>query len=134
MRVLLNIAKAYAGQRKDEEHYPMHTKAFLYRSKPEPGVYMEAYKLLPQLYKRLGKNDSAYSYLQQYKTLEDSVLNKQFLWKLSDYKRQEGFNRQSERLSFLDKENKSKEDKLKQEAKLKWILIAGLLITLYPVL
>jgi sensor histidine kinase YesM len=130
MRVLLNIAKAYAGQRKDEEALSYaHESLSISQQAGAMAYILEAYKLLPQLYKRLGKNDSAYSYLQQYKTLEDSVLNKQFLWKLSDYKRQEGFNRQSERLSFLDKENKIKEDKLKQEAKLKWILIAGLLIT-----
>jgi hypothetical protein len=90
---------------------------------------LEAYKLLPQLYKRLGKIDSAYSYLQQYKALEDSVLPRRFFWKLPNYKQREEIKKQTDQLIVLDKENKIKEDKLKQEAKQKWVLIAGLLIT-----
>ena len=130
MRVLLNIAKAHTGQKKNKEALLMHTKAFLCRNKPEQlRIYWKLINFFTQLYKRLGKTDSAYSYLQQYKLLEDSVINNQFLWKLSNYKNQEELYRQSEQLSFLDKENKIKEDKLSQEAKLKWILIAGLLIT-----
>lgn len=130
MRVLLNIAKAYAGQKKDKEALSYAHESLSVSQPAGAIVYiLEAYKLLPQLYKRLGKNDSAYSYLQQYKVLEDSVLNKQFLWKLSNYKKSEDSKRQVDQLTVLDKENKIKEDKLKQEAKLKWILIAGLLIT-----
>ena len=129
MRVLLNIAKAYAGQKKDKEALS-YVHQSLSISQPAGAIVyiLEAYKLLPPLYKRLGKNDSAYLYLEQYKLLDDSVLNKQFLWKLSNYKNQEEINRQKEQLTMLDKENKLKEDKLEQEAKLKWILMAGLLI------
>src|SRR4030095_713764 len=130
MRVLLNIAKAYAGQKKDKEAlFYAHQSLSLSQRAGAVTYILEAYKLLPQLYKSLGKTDSAYSYLRKYKILEDSVLNKQFRWKLSNYKEQEAFKQQTNQLTLLDRENKIKEDKLKQEAKLKWFLIVGLLIT-----
>ena len=97
MRVLLNIAKAYAGQKKDEEALSYaHESLSMSQQAGAIAYILEAYKLLPQLYKRLGKNDSAYSYLQQYKALEDSVLPRQFLWKLSNYKKSENLKRQTD--------------------------------------
>jgi tetratricopeptide (TPR) repeat protein len=130
MRVLLNIAKAYAGQKKDKEALSYaHQSLSMSQQAGAIAYILETYRLLPDLYKRLGKTDSAYSYLQRYKALEDSVLPRRFFWKLSNYKKQEDIKKQTEQLLVLDKENKINEDRLKQEAKLKWILIAGLLIT-----
>ena len=130
MRVLLDVAKAYDGKKMHEEALPYALESLSLASQAGAKQYiLEAYKLLPALYKNIGKRDSAYTYQERYSALKDSIVTNQFRWKLSNYKEQEAINQQMDKLTLLDKENKLKEDKLKQEAKLKWILIAGLLIT-----
>jgi hypothetical protein len=127
---MLDIAKTYKAKRnyKDALSYALQSLSMSQQAGALHYV-LDAYKLLPELYRQVGKKDTAYAYLQRYTVLKDSVVNKQFLWMLSNYKKQEEINRQRDQLISLDKENKIKEDKLKQEAKLKWILLAGLLIT-----
>ena len=66
---------------------------------------------------------------QKYASLKDSIENRQFLWKLSNYKEKADFKNKTDQVAVLDNENKIKEDKLKQEAKQKWILIACFLIS-----
>ena len=129
MRVLLNVAKAYHAKKADGEalQYALES-LFIARQADAKQHILEAYKLLLALYNNLDKRDSAYFFLEKYTALKDSLVNTQFLWKLSNYKKQEDFKRQLEELAFLDKENKIKEEKLRQEAKLKWILLGGLLI------
>jgi len=84
--------------------------------------------LLSKLYNKLHKNDSAYYFLQKFTALKDSIVNSRFLWKLSNYKEREDFKKRMDQLALLDNENKIKEEKLKQEALLKWILIASFVI------
>ncbi len=129
MRVLLDIAEAYERKKKDLEALPFALEGlFIARQSGAKQYILEAYKLLPVLYKNLGKNDSAYSYLEQYMELKDSIVNNQFLWKLSNYKKQTDVKNQLDQISFLDKDNKNKEGKLKRESLFKWILVAFLLI------
>jgi sensor histidine kinase YesM len=129
MRVLLDIAAAYEGKKKHKEALPFALEGLSIAQQAGAKQYiLEAYKLLPVIYKHLGKYDSALSYQEQYTELRDSIVNNQFLWKLSNYKKQTDFKNQMDQLASLDKENKIKEDKLAQQAKLKWILLAGLLI------
>jgi tetratricopeptide (TPR) repeat protein len=130
MRVLLNVAKVYQAKKADSEalQYALESLSIAKQADAKQNI-LEAYKLLLALYNNLDKRDSAYFFLEKYTALKDSLVNTQFLWKLSNYKKQEDFKRQLEELAFLDKENKIKEEKLHQEAKLKWILLAGLLIT-----
>jgi hypothetical protein len=129
IRTLLDIAKAYHGKEKDKEALPYALESLSMSQRAGTKQYvLEAYKLLPEIYDQLGKKDTAYSYLQRCMTLKDSILNKQFLWQLSNYKEKEDYKRQIDQNTLLDRENKIKADKLKQEAKLNWILIGGLLI------
>jgi len=130
MRVLLNVAKVYQAKKADSKalQYALESLSIAKQADAKQNI-LEAYKLLLALYNNLDKRDSAYFFLEKYTALKDSLVNTQFLWKLSNYKKQEDFKRQLEELAFLDKENKIKEEKLHQEAKLKWILLAGLLIT-----
>jgi len=130
MRVLLNVAKVYQAKKADSEalQYALESLSIAKQADAKQNI-LEAYKLLLALYNNLDKRDSAYFFLEKYTALKDSLVNTQFLWKLSNYKKQGDFKRQLEELAFLDKENKIKEEKLRQEAKLKWILLAGLLIT-----
>lgn len=129
MRVLLDIAKVYAGKKQDKEALPYALESLAIAQKAGAKQYiLEAYKLLPALYKHLGINDSAYSYLEHYTSLKDSIVNDQFLWKLSNYKRQTDFKNQLDRIALLDRDNRNKEEELKRESLLRWILVAFLLI------
>lgn len=130
MRVLLDIAKAYNGKKMDKKALPYALESLSLARQAEAKQYiLEVYRLIPVLYKNLRKMDSAYAYQEQYSELKESLVNNQFLWKLSNYKEQETFKQQTTQLTQLDKENKIKEDRLKQEVKLKWILVVGLLIS-----
>ena len=128
MRVLLGAAKTYEKKNDNKTALQYALENFSIAQKANAKHYMlEGYLLLSRLYNHLQINDSAYFFLQQFTSLKDSILNSQFLFKLSNYKKQIDFKRQIDQLALLDKENKINEGKLKQEALLKWILIACLL-------
>jgi hypothetical protein len=97
-----------------------------------PNYTMDICELLARLYHHFGKDDSAYHYLQQYTILKDSATNKQYIWRLNmklyEYKKEAEEAKKEARLGFLDRDNKIKEEKLKQEAQLKKFLMVGLLL------
>ena len=66
--------------------------------------------------------------MQQYNALRDSVVSDQFMFKLSNYKKQAAFKKQQEQVTLLDKDNKWKEEELKHASEITWILIVGLFI------
>ncbi|MBS1598816.1 MAG: histidine kinase [Bacteroidetes bacterium] len=129
MRVTLDAAKTY--HRKKEEktalRYALESYSLAKESRARQYI-LENYSLLYKIYQGLGKADSAFFFLNQYTVLKDSIVNTQFLWKLSSYKKQEEFKKQMAQLTVLDKENKLKEDELRQETLLQWILVACLII------
>jgi tetratricopeptide (TPR) repeat protein len=129
MRALTDIAKTYMqkGENKTALTYALET-SFIAKQSGAKQFRLEGYMLLSKLYYQLHQSDSAYYYLQKFTLLKDSIVNSQFLWKLSNYKKQADFKKQMDQLTLLDKENKIKAEKLRQEAYLKWILIASLLI------
>jgi len=85
-------------------------------------------KLLSEIFNKLGRDDSAYFYLNKYTTLKDSLLNRQFYFKLSNYKKEAEEERKTSQINLLNKENQLKEQKLKQQATLRNSLIAGILL------
>jgi LytS/YehU family sensor histidine kinase len=89
----------------------------------------EGYLLLSKIYNHIHKNDTAYFFLQKFTALKDSIMNNQFMFRLSNYKKQMDFRKQMEQVTLLDNANKLKEEKLKQASLLKWLLILGLLTT-----
>ena len=91
-------------------------------------LMIQNYKLLSDIFSKLGKTDSAYYYLGQYTTLKDSLINRQFLWKLSNYKKEADEAKKEARIGFLDRDNKIKEQQLKQEASFKEFLLIGLIL------
>jgi tetratricopeptide (TPR) repeat protein len=129
MRVLMDAAKTYQkkGEDKTALQYALETSSIATQARATQYM-LEGYLLLSKLYYQLHINDSAYFFLQQFTALKDSVVHKQFLFQLSDFKEQAGFKKQMDQLALMDKENKIKEDKLEQEALLKWILIACLFV------
>ena len=91
-------------------------------------LIMSCYQLLSRIYDNMGKYDSAYFYLLNYTKLKDSIFNRQFLWRLNNYKKAAENAKKEARLGFLDRDNKIKEQKLKQQATLRNSLIAGILL------
>ena len=88
---------------------------------------MNAYDLSAQIFHKLGRNDSAYVYLKKYIGLKDSMLTRQFLFRLSNYKKEAEAARKEAEIGFLNRDNKIKEQQLKQETQLKYSLLLGLL-------
>ena len=132
MRVLMDAAKAYLkkGENENALSYALETYSIAKNSGAKQFT-LEGAMLLSRLYNQLHRNDSAYFFLREFTGLKDSIVNNQFLFKLSLYKQQEAFKQQKDQLSMLDRENKIKEEKLRQEALLKWILIASFLVAAF---
>jgi len=93
-------------------------------------ILIENYETLSEIFYKMGNKDSAYLYLKQYMVLKDSLLQKQYLFKLNDYKKEAEEAKKDARLGFLDRDNKIKEQRIKQEASLKKFLIVGLILLL----
>jgi sensor histidine kinase YesM len=89
---------------------------------------MNSYNLLSRIYHGLGNNDSAYSYLFKYITLKDSIQNKQFLFRLNSFKAMAEDEKKQGQIGLLSKDNKIKDQQLKQEGLIKKILIACLIL------
>lgn len=88
--------------------------------KPRPFL-MKGYELLSKVHHGLGNNDSAYFYLLKYNALKDSIQNRQFLFRISAAKKEAT-------IGLLEKDNKIKQQQLKQEASLKYFLLIALLL------
>lgn len=89
---------------------------------------MENYEVLSEVFHSLGENDSAYYYIKQYTALKDSLLTRQFYWRLNNYKKTAEDERKISQINLLNKDNQLKEQKLKQQAYVKNSLTAGLII------
>jgi hypothetical protein len=93
-------------------------------------VIIENYQIHSDIFYKLGKYDSAFYYLKQYTILRDSLLNRQFYWRLNSYKKEAEEERKTSQINLLNKENQIKEQELKQQATLKNSLIIVLLLLL----
>ena len=89
---------------------------------------VRTYELLSQIFYKLGKNDSAYLYLLKHNALKNSLLTRQFLFRLNNYKKQAEDVRKTSQIHLLNKNNQLKEQKLKQQAYVKNGLIIGILL------
>ena len=129
VRILLNMAKAYNGKGNSAAalQYTKESLSIAEEANFKPTM-VEGYVLLSRIYNQQQKNDSAYFYIQKYISLKESLANSQFLWRLTDYKKQTDFARQQEQLTMLDKENKLKEEKLQRASQLKWVLAIGMVV------
>ncbi|HUR65757.1 MAG TPA: histidine kinase [Chitinophagaceae bacterium] len=81
---------------------------------------IDNYELLSSIFHHLGKNDSAYYYLREYNVLKDSLLNRQFYWRLNNYKKEAEDIKRTSQIKILQKDNQIKEQ----------LLEAGLLVKL----
>jgi tetratricopeptide (TPR) repeat protein len=90
----------------------------------------DIYELMSDAFHKLGNNDSAYLYLVKHNELKNSLLTRQFLWRLNNYKQLVQDERKTSQFNLLNKDNQLKEQKLRQQVILKNGLIIGLLLVL----
>ncbi len=128
---LLDMANAYIqkGDYKSALKYANEgTMIALERGKRPNLLY--GYELLSEIFNHLKQNEKAYQYLLKYIKLKDSIQNHLFLWKLNNYKKEAEEERKTSQINLLNKDNQLKAQQLKQEASLKYFLIACLVLLL----
>jgi len=136
---LINLGKAYAGEQKYKTALKYATEGFrVIQNFSDPQFVMDVYKLLSGIYHHVGEDDSAYVYLERYTTLKDSIQNKQFLWRLNNrlnnYKRQVEETKKESKIRLLDKDNKIKQQQLKEQATFRKFLLALFAVLVLAVL
>ena len=83
--------------------YALETYSIAKEAKAKPFM-LEVYLLLSKLYYQNHRYDSAYIFGQKYASLKDSIENRQFLWKLTNYKERADFKNKTDRwLSLIMK-------------------------------
>jgi hypothetical protein len=127
IKPLLFMGEAYAakGNYKNAFVYTRQSLDYAQEKNDKPEL-VQGYELLSRIYHQLGNNDSAYSSLLQYIRLKDSVQNKQFLWRLNNYKKAAEDEKKQSQILLLNKDNKLKDAQLKQAALIRNTLFAGL--------
>jgi hypothetical protein len=130
--VLFYIGSAYAGKDEYNNALPyaregLSNADYLGRR----AEVMTGFELLSRIHHHLGNSDSAYYYLNKYITLKDSIQNRQFLFRINNYKKAAEVEKKQSQLMLLDKDNKLKTAQLKQEAQFKNFLMLGLLGLLF---
>jgi hypothetical protein len=125
---LLALAEEYVGK-KQYKTALYYTNAGIdtarkYKLLPQE---IDGYKILSSIQNELGDHKKAYTNLLKYMKLKDSVENKKFLLQLNNYKKKAEDALKETRIGLLNKDNKIKEQQLKQEEQLKIILFLGFL-------
>jgi len=129
IKPLLSMGEAYV-QKKDFTRALSYTNEGLgFAQVVKDNINLaQGYELLSRIYHHLGNSDSAYSLLVRYIKLKDSLQNKQFLWRLSNYKKAAEDVKKEARIELLNKDNQVKDAQLKQASTAKRFLIGGLFI------
>jgi len=123
----ISTSKAYVGKKNWNIALKYATDGFTLAEKDKISRnIIDCYQLLSEIYHALGKEDQAYANLRQYTILKDSIINHQFIWRLSNYKKEAEAKKKKAELELLNKDNQIKEEQLKQEHLLKNVLITGL--------
>jgi len=123
------LSKAYLGKNENKAALNAVREALAAIKKSKGNVLlMENYETLSTIFYKLGNSDSAYIYLKKYMELKDSLLKKQYLFRLNNYKKEAEEERTTSQINILNKNNQLKEQKLKQQAFIKNGLIIGILL------
>lgn len=128
IRPSILIAKVYVKKKNWSAALKYATEGFdiARKEKLNPSI-IEGHELLSVIYHALGKDDKAYANLLQYTILKDSIINRQFLWRLSSYKKEAEAKKKKAEIELLNKDNQIKDEQLKQENLFRNFLIAGLI-------
>ena len=84
MTALLNVGKSYAGKNNFKPALKFATEGLnIARAANAQQCMIEGYQLISNIYSQTGQYDSAFSYLNKYTDLKDSVLTHKFLSRLN---------------------------------------------------
>ena len=117
----LNIlGNASLGEKKYEQalQYAKEAQAYLKQMKVRT-MMIDNYKLLSVIYDKMNKTDSAYTYLKLYTGLKDSLINRQFYFKLNSLKNESEEQKKTSLIQMLQKDNVIKNQQLQQQVLLK---------------
>ena len=125
MPFLLNIGDVYCEKQnyKAAIKYAREGTNIAIKLGARPSV-MDGYELLSRIHYNNGNTDSAYQYLLKYVTLKDSLENRQFIFRLNNFKKAAEDAKKESRIGFLNRDNQIKQQQLKQEATFRNFLIA----------
>jgi tetratricopeptide (TPR) repeat protein len=128
MSALLNAGKCYAGKNNFNAALKFATEALaLAKAGHAQQCMIDGYQLISNIYSHTGHYDSAFSYLNKYTVLKDSVLTHKFLSRLTYFASVSEDDKKQATLNLLDKDNKIKEVQLKQQSLVNKILIGSIL-------
>jgi tetratricopeptide (TPR) repeat protein len=131
MRVLLDAGEAYLGKGESRQALKLIQEGCQIACEANVRRYMtRAYLLSFKAYQGQKKNDSASYFLQMYATLNDSVVNSDFRWKLTNYKHRGELMQKTQEIEQLNKDNLVKNQELERQSQVKWILGACLFLVL----
>jgi tetratricopeptide (TPR) repeat protein len=126
---LLDAGKAYAGKNNFKEALKLSSEGLSLARTADAQPYMiEGYQLVSNLYSKTGNVDSAFNYLNKYTELKDAVQTQKFLSRLNYFASATEDEKKQARLVLLDKDNKIKEEQLKQESLNNKLLIGSIFI------
>ncbi len=129
-RSLIGLAKSHEGIKNYSLALKYAQEGFgLAKKRNEWELTLDGYLLLSRLYNKVGKYNLAYSNLLNYTTLKDSVINRQFLWRLNNYKSAAINAKKESDMAILAKDNKIKSQQLKQQEFVRNSLIGGLILS-----
>jgi tetratricopeptide (TPR) repeat protein len=78
-------------------------------------LMIDNYKLLADIYDKMNMHDSAYVFLKQYARLKDSLINRQFFFRLNSLKNESEEQKKTSLIQLLQRDNMIKEQILQEE-------------------
>ena len=127
MTALLNVGRSYAGKNNFSAALKFANEGLsLAKAAQAKQSMIDAYQLISGIYSQTGHFDSAFSNLNMYTVLKDSVLTHKFLSRLRYYTSVSEDDKKQATLNLLDKDDKIKEIQLKQQSLVNKILIGSI--------
>ena len=113
----LNIlGNASLGEKKYEKALQYATEAQAYLKQMRVRTLMiDNYKLLSDIYDKMNRTDSAYTYFKLHTRLKDSLINRQFYFKLNSLKSESEEQKRTSLIQLLQRDNVIKEQLLQEE-------------------
>jgi hypothetical protein len=131
VRALIAMGEAYEGKRNYKVALSFVQQGLRFaKMANDKSSLMQAYGLISRIYHQLGRNDSAYSSILEYNRWRDSVQNKQFIWRLNNYKKAAEDAKKESQIGFLNRDNQIKHQQLRQEATFRNFIITAFIALL----
>jgi tetratricopeptide (TPR) repeat protein len=128
---LTGAARVYLAKKNYKSAFPLVRESVsIAQSEGDLISLRDNFEVLSELFYHTKKNDSAYLYLKKSALLKDSILNRQFYFRLNSYKKEAEEQRKTSQINLLNKDNQLKEQKLKQQAIVRNGLIIGIILLL----